>query len=87
MIRSAIKSLGGRAEVLSTVLGLSPGTLELTLEERRQAAWLRSMRGERQHQHKGWKVLDVVMMWSVGTALFCMAIWFFFFAGSSLPGS
>jgi hypothetical protein len=38
MIRSAIGSLGGRAEVLATVLGLSPGTLELTLEERRQRA-------------------------------------------------
>ena len=37
-IRSAIRSLGGRADVLAVVLGLAPGTLELTLEERRQRA-------------------------------------------------
>jgi hypothetical protein len=30
-------------------------------------------------------VLDVVMVWSVAVALLCFAIWFFVFAGSSLP--
>jgi hypothetical protein len=30
-------------------------------------------------------VLDVVMVVSVGLALLAMAVWFFFFAGSSLP--
>jgi hypothetical protein len=55
-----------------------------TLEERRKAAWLRSMRGERRDARGSWKVLDVVMIWSVGTALLCFAIWFFFFAGSSI---
>jgi len=38
MIRSAISALGGRADVLAIVLGLAPGTLELTLEERRRRA-------------------------------------------------
>jgi hypothetical protein len=30
-------------------------------------------------------MLDVVMVWSVTLALLCFAIWFFAFAGSSLP--
>ena len=56
-----------------------------TLEERRQMVWLKSMRAERKDAaHGQWKVLDVVMLWSVGTALVCMGIWFFFFAGSSI---
>jgi hypothetical protein len=32
-------------------------------------------------------VLDVVMIWSVSIALFGFAVWFFGFAGSSLPGA
>jgi hypothetical protein len=55
-------------------------------EGRRQAAWLRSMRGDRGDAGR-WEVLDVVMVWSVGTALLAFAVWFFVFAGSSLPGT
>jgi hypothetical protein len=53
--------------------------------ERRQAPWLRSLRGERRQSHR-WEVLDVVMVWSVSTALLALGVWFFGFAGSSLPG-
>jgi hypothetical protein len=56
-----------------------------TLEERRQMVWLKSMRAERKDARSGsWKVLDVVMLWSVTTAAVLMGIWFFFFAGSSI---
>src|SRR6266496_3579337 len=36
-------------------------------DARRQAPWLRSLRGERSQTHR-WEVLDVVMVWSVSTA-------------------
>jgi hypothetical protein len=53
-------------------------------EGRRRATWLRSMRGERTSTHRG-GVLDVVMIVSVAVAIVVFAIWFFAFAGSSLP--
>ncbi len=53
-------------------------------EERRRATWLRSMRGERPQTGRG-GVLDQVMIVSVGVALVAFAVWFFGFAGSSLP--
>jgi hypothetical protein len=49
-----------------------------------RAAWLRSLRGERGSTRRR-SVLDVVMVWSVGVALLAFAVWFFGFAGSSLP--
>ena len=51
---------------------------------RRTATWLRSMRGERASIRRG-GVLDQVMIVSVALALVAFAIWFFGFAGSSLP--
>jgi hypothetical protein len=51
---------------------------------RTRAPWLKSMRGERDSGRPR-SVLDVVMVWSVGLALLCFGIWFFVFAGSSLP--
>jgi hypothetical protein len=55
-------------------------------EQRPQhATWLRSMRGERASTRSG-GILDKVMIVSVGLALVAFAIWFFGFAGSSLPG-
>jgi hypothetical protein len=42
------------------------------------------MRGERDSGRQS-TVLDVVMVWSVAFALLCLAVWFFVFAGSSLP--
>jgi hypothetical protein len=51
-----------------------------------RGAWTRSLRGERTSTRRG-GVLDRVMLVSVGVALLAMAIWFFGFAGSSLPGA
>ena len=48
-------------------------------------SWLKSMRAERTSTRRR-SVLDVVMVLSVSFCLLCMAIWFFAFAGSSLPG-
>jgi len=49
-----------------------------------QAPWHRSLRGERRPARSG-SVLDVVMVASVALAMVCFAVWFFLFAGSSLP--
>jgi hypothetical protein len=50
-----------------------------------QAPWMRSMRGERGSTRKR-GVLDTVMIVSVLVALAGFGLWFFGFAGSSLPG-
>jgi hypothetical protein len=55
-----------------------------TEDKRQSAAWLRSMRGERTSTRRG-GVLDTVMIVSVVCAAILFAIWFFAFAGSSLP--
>ena len=46
--------------------------------------WLKSMRGERDVSRR-LTVLEGVMIVSVGLALLAFGIWFFAFAGSSLP--
>lgn len=51
---------------------------------RMQMPWNKSMRGERDSGTQA-TVLDVVMLVSVSVALVAFAIWFFGFAGSSLP--
>jgi hypothetical protein len=51
---------------------------------RAQAPWHRSLRGDRQPA-RARSVLDVVMVASVALAVVCFAVWFFLFAGSSLP--
>ena len=51
---------------------------------RSRRAWMKSLRGERDGGRPR-TILDVVMVWSVALALACFAIWFFVFAGSSLP--
>ena len=48
--------------------------------------WTRSMRGERKVERRN-GVLDRVMIISVMAAGVAFAVWFFGFAGSSLPGS
>ncbi len=48
--------------------------------------WTRSMRAERKTERRG-GVLDRVMIISVGVAVVIAAVWFFGFAGSSLPGA
>jgi hypothetical protein len=51
-----------------------------------RAPWLKSMRGERNVARR-LTVLEMTMIVSVSIALLGFAIWFFGFAGSSLPGS
>jgi hypothetical protein len=53
--------------------------------DRYRPGWTRSMRGERTVTRRG-GVLDRVMVVSVAVAVLAFAIWFFAFAGSSLPG-
>jgi len=72
------KVLGALDRYHGRVTGLDDGKPQ-------QAAWMKSMRGERERRRRR-SVLDVVMMISVGIALVLSAIWFFAFAGSSLPG-
>jgi hypothetical protein len=55
-------------------------------EVRVQLPWHRSMRGERTTGRQT-TVLELVMMISVSAALVAFGIWFFFFAGSSLPST
>jgi MFS family permease len=54
-------------------------------DKREQAAWMKSMRGDRRGVHNDRGVLEQVMAISVGLALVLFGIWFFAFAGSSLP--
>jgi hypothetical protein len=73
------KALGALDRYHGRVTGLDDGKPV-------QAAWMRSMRGERERRRRR-SVLDVVMIISVFVALVLGAIWFFAFAGSSLPGA
>jgi hypothetical protein len=72
------KVLGALDRYHGRVTGLDDGKPE-------QAIWMKSMRGERERRRRR-SVLDAVMMISVGVALVLSAVWFFGFAGSSLPG-
>lgn len=67
---------------LNGVYGRLTGT---TPAVRVRMAWLKSMRGERDSGRPR-TVLDVVMVVSVAGALLVLGVWFFLFAGSSLPG-
>ena len=73
------KALGTLNRVHLRVTGRLP-------EHRSQATWMRSLRGERRGVRQERGVLDGVMLTSVGVALVAFGIWFFAFAGSSLPG-
>jgi hypothetical protein len=57
---------------------------------RRTSPWLRSMRGEREElarKRAGISGVERVVVISVVAAVLAFEIWFFFFAGSSLPSS
>jgi hypothetical protein len=73
------KLLGALDRYHGRITGLDDGRPE-------QATWLKSMRGERERRRRR-SVLDTVMIVSVGVALIAFAVWFFAFAGSSLPGA
>ncbi len=55
-------------------------------EVRFRAPWLKSMRGERTTARR-LTVLEMTMIISVSIALLAFGIWFFGFAGSSLPST
>ena len=73
------KALGALDRYHGRITGLDDGRPE-------QAVWMKSMRGERERRRRR-SVLDTVMIVSVGVALLLSAVWFFGFAGSSLPGA
>ena len=73
------KALGALDRYHGRITGLDDGKPQ-------QAAWLKSMRGERERRRRR-SVLDTVMIVSVAVALVLSAVWFFGFAGSSLPGA
>jgi hypothetical protein len=73
------KLLGALDRYHGRVTGLDDGRPE-------QAAWMKSMRGDRERKRRR-SVLDSVMIVSVMVALLLFGIWFFAFAGSSLPGA
>jgi capsular polysaccharide biosynthesis protein len=51
----------------------------------RQTPWLRSQASDRSSSEPR-RAIDVIMACSVGLAMAVMAVWFFFYAGSPLPG-
>lgn len=71
------KLLGWLDRVYAIVIGVSR-------QQRIQAPWHKSMRGERDSGRER-TVLDGVMIVSVSLALVAFGVWFFAFAGSSLP--
>ena len=73
------KLLGALDRYHGRITGLDDGKPE-------QAAWMKSMRGDRDRKRRR-SVLDSVMIISVGVALLLFGVWFFAFAGSSLPGA
>jgi hypothetical protein len=73
--------VGKALSKLNRVYGEVMGT---TSTARVHSPWMKSMRGERDSGRQR-TVLDVVMVWSVALALLCFGVWFFAFAGSSLP--
>jgi hypothetical protein len=55
---------------------------------RTTAPWLRSMRGERDDlaaESRGFNVVERIVVLSVGACALTFNVWFFFFAGSSMP--
>ena len=58
------------------------------LAARRTSPWLRSMRGEREEvarRSRGISGIERIVVISVVACVLTLEIWFFFFAGSSLP--
>ena len=97
MVTSTQPSMGPYMVILfgvpigMTIIGKGLGVLDRYyirktggMQERYRAGWLKSMRGEAKGTTSNWKVLDVVMIWSVSTAGLAMAIWFFFFPSSPI---
>jgi hypothetical protein len=71
------KLLAALDRLYGRVVGTAP-------QARAPLPWHRSLRGDRDAARQR-SVLDVVMVCSVALAVLCFAVWFFVFAGSSLP--
>jgi hypothetical protein len=80
-IPATMIAMGKVLAVLDRTYGRVKGA---TPQGRVQSPWHRSLRGDRRPA-RGRSVLDVVMVASVALAVVCFAVWFFLFAGSSLP--
>jgi hypothetical protein len=80
-IPATMIAMGKLLAVLDRTYGRVKGAVP---RGRVQAPWHRSLRGDRTPA-RGPSVLDVVMVLSVALAVVCFAVWFFLFAGSSLP--
>jgi hypothetical protein len=72
-------------KILGRINELFGRVTDTTPRVRLHLPWMRSMSGERD-MHYPFTVLDLVMVVSVAVALVAMGVWFFFFAGSPLPG-
>jgi hypothetical protein len=75
--------------VLLGRLGESYDALVGRRVRRRQAPWMRSMRGERPHQPAAAErasALDKVLVVAVVLAVAAFEVWFFFFSGSPIGG-
>jgi len=84
--------IGASAWVLLRVLGhlqLAHARLTGRPPKRRQTTWLRAMSGERSPREGGeappMTAADYVVVAMVVLAVAAFEVWFFFFAGSSLP--
>jgi len=71
-------------KVLARLDRLYAAVLGAPRQQRIQASWQKSMRGERGSTRQR-TILDSVMIVSVSIALVAFGVWFFGFAGSSLP--
>ena len=80
-IPATMIAMGKMLAVLDRTYGRVTGAAQ---QGRVQSPWHRSLRGDRRPA-RGRSVLDVVMVTSVALAVACFAVWFFLFAGSSLP--
>ena len=80
-IPASVVVVGKGLSALNRAYASLMGTASTT---RTRSSWMKSMRGERDSGRPR-SVLDVVMVCSVGLAVVCFGVWFFLFAGSSLP--
>jgi hypothetical protein len=74
------------SKLLFRLNGLYARVTNQTYEVRTQLPWHKSLR-DSGSSNRPTTVLDLVMMISVTLALTVFGIWFFFFAGSSLPST
>ena len=77
-----VRVLAALDELYGRVAGRSAGV-------RRHVPWLRSMRGERPHEHEREATLsplEIVLVASVVVVVVLFEIWFFFFSSSPIDG-